>query len=241
MKILIIGGMHGNEPLGPKLVKSLQDRPIRDADILIANPKAVAANTRFAYEDLNRAFPGDPEAASYESRRAAQLMQQCQNYDLILDFHNTLSPNNDCAFIGPNSGKLLLQTASFLGLNRIIIAEYDCINKYLSNCLSVEISLTSPEMSVETWRRRISQLAQAHTLPNESNHIEIFRYLYTMTSQDRDKFSLDQAGLEVFKALPKTLSDRLGQPYPVYPIFLGKNYTSKVYGGLIQKVSKLKY
>lgn len=41
MKVLIIGGMHGNEPLGIELVNQLQRQPVKNVDVLIANSNAV--------------------------------------------------------------------------------------------------------------------------------------------------------------------------------------------------------
>lgn len=56
MRILVLGGMHGNERLGIDLVQLLQIKPIAGVDALIANPRAVARNVRFTESDLNRSF-----------------------------------------------------------------------------------------------------------------------------------------------------------------------------------------
>src|SRR5205085_1727922 len=106
-KILVLGGMHGDEPLGPKLAATLIKNPLPGVSALVANPAAVAASTRFIDQDLNRSFPGDPSAAGYESRRAAELLTLARGYDLVLDFHNTLCPHNDCCFIGATADPLL--------------------------------------------------------------------------------------------------------------------------------------
>ena len=41
MKILVIGGMHGNEMLGIDLVKSLQENPLENIDSVLANEEAI--------------------------------------------------------------------------------------------------------------------------------------------------------------------------------------------------------
>ena len=41
MRVLVLGGMHGNELLGVELVRSLQESPIVGVDVRIANQRAV--------------------------------------------------------------------------------------------------------------------------------------------------------------------------------------------------------
>ena len=65
MKILVLGGMHGNEPLGPEVVKLFKAAPVAGVSAVLANPEAIAANRRFTEEDLNRSFPGDPISDVY--------------------------------------------------------------------------------------------------------------------------------------------------------------------------------
>ncbi len=233
MNILILGGMHGNEPLGPQLVAALDQNPIPGVAALLANPRAIAANSRGTDADLNRSFPGDAASPLYETRRAAEIMQTAKGYDLILDFHNTLCPDNDCAFLGATPDPLLLKVADFLGLQRVITAEYDCINKYLPNCLSVEISVTGARMQITGWISLIAHLAQIDTLPNATG-LRRYRYVQTLTNDDRDALNLPKASLKVFEPLPRSISSQLGRPYPTYPIFLGQNYTGNVYAGLIE-------
>jgi len=128
MKVLVIGGMHGNEPLGIDIVERLLSQPIKNVTAVIANAEAKQQNKRFTNTDLNRSFPGDEK--SYEGQRAKELLELCKDFDLVLDFHNTHCPENDCSFVGEKSDKVLLDAASFIGLKRVIVAGYDCINKY---------------------------------------------------------------------------------------------------------------
>lgn len=79
MKILAIGGMHGNEMLGIELVRSLADSPIENVDCVLANEKAIAARQRFVKQDLNRSFPGDATGTKfYEQRRPVELLNLCK-------------------------------------------------------------------------------------------------------------------------------------------------------------------
>ena len=165
MKILVVGGIHGNEPLGTKLVSRFKADPQKNVGAILANERAVAKNKRFINTDLNRSFPGNIKSLNYEEKRAAELIDICRKYDLVLDFHNTHCPDNDCTFVGENALPSVYSVASWFNLSRVIVANYDCINKYAGNCLSVEVSLTSKRMDAESWYILISELAKKNELP----------------------------------------------------------------------------
>jgi hypothetical protein len=235
MKILVIGGMHGNEPLGIKLVEKLNASSISNVDAVIANDMALIANKRFTTQDLNRSFPGDMTSSEYELKRAAELTLLCSRYDVVLDFHNTYCPGNDCSFIGENASQQLLDVSSILGLNRIIVADYDCINKYALNCISVEISMNSPLNDVETWYQKIVYLSQQTSLPKEGN-TERYKFVYRMTLEDRDTYALADQGLVAFEPMKPRLAREMGLDTPAYPIFINDRFTPYNYGALLNKL-----
>ena len=233
MKILVIGGMHGNEPLGIDLVERLVSQPIKNVSATIANPRARQQERRFTISDLNRSFPGDDQ--SYEGQRAKELIGLCKTFDLVLDFHNTHCPKNDCAFIGEKAETALLNVASSIGLNRVIVADYDCINKYVTNCISVEISLDSPRNNVEEWIKVIKKLASAD-VPDEACDIEKYRFVYRMTLDDNKRLNLENRKLEAFKPIDDELAGAMRVSSPAYPIFIADKYTPYNYGGLLNKL-----
>jgi predicted deacylase len=57
---------------------------------VVANERAVAAGKRYIDDDLNRSFPGDPEAASHEKRLAAALTDELRGC-AVLSLHSTQS------------------------------------------------------------------------------------------------------------------------------------------------------
>ncbi len=235
MKILIIGGMHGNEPLGLEVVKLFQKKPVENVDVIFANEPAIASSCRFTKQDLNRSFPGDPKSKEYEPRRAAQLLHLTKRYDVVLDFHNTHCPNNDCGFVGQTASTQLYDVSAWLGIKRIIVADYDCLNKYALNCLSVEISLDSSAMNAQKWYERISQLAGLKELPR-ARGIEKYRFVYRMTLEDKERLNLSKQNLASFKALPTKLADAMQVKCPAYPIFIGDEYTPYNFGGILNKL-----
>lgn len=236
MKILVIGGMHGNEPLGPAVVRLFQDNPVSNVDVVIANQLALNMDVRFVEQDLNRSFPGRSDSLSSEEQRAAELVELCRPYDLVLDFHNTHCPDNDCAFVGQDSEDMLYNTSAWLGLTRVIIADYDCLNKYAPNCLSIEISLDSDSNDSEYWYRLIKKLATVKTL--QKRKIERYRFVYRISLEDRDAFKLQKANLQAFRAIDEQLAQKLRVVSPAYPIFIADKYTPYNFGGLLNKIDQ---
>lgn len=235
MKILVIGGMHGNEPLGINLVTKIRENPIKNVSTLIANKIVTKSNLRFIKKDLNRSFPGNSKSLIYEDIIASGILNKCKKYNLVLDFHNTWCPNNNCTFIGEKANSSLLNLSSYLDLKRVIIADYDCINKYAPNCLSVEISMNDKQFNLNYWYKKIVNLSKLNNIPKMSNILK-YRFVYRITLNDKEKFSLDKKNLKAFKSLPKNLCKKMGFKYPAFPIFIADKFTPYNYGGILYKV-----
>lgn len=104
--VAIVGGTHGNEITGPHLLRHWREhpqeiaRPGLETRLVLANPKAFAANRRYIDEDLNRSFGAralrDDAATSYETARAAVLDARlgpkgAPRTDLLIDLHTSTS------------------------------------------------------------------------------------------------------------------------------------------------------
>jgi predicted deacylase len=92
-KLVVIGGLHGDEPSGTQAATILIQgpRPKRGRLFILAkaNPEAIAAGKRVAphpnAQDLNRVFPGGGDTE--EARRAASIFELAKDVDLVLDLH----------------------------------------------------------------------------------------------------------------------------------------------------------
>ncbi len=160
MNILIIGGLHGDETLGIDIVKLLRQKPIANVVGIFGNPSAIATNTRYADVDLNRVFPGKADG-NLEENRAVQVMNivNTGNFDVILDFHNTTAKDCNCSFVGEDCQDSLFGVSQFLGLNNVVVADYNCINKFVPTCLSVEVSYSSELCKAGYWYYFIAKLS----------------------------------------------------------------------------------
>lgn len=224
MRLLIIGGMHGNELLGVELVRSLQARPILGADALIANPRAVEKVVRFTETDLNRSF-GATAIESYEVYRARELQELAKGYDVVLDFHNTQTPDNDCCFVGVSANRRLYDVAKELGFQACIQADYDCINKYCPNVLSVEISVDSDWDSVAYWRDCIARLCNMplKSITTGRDSIVTYRFYRRVTWDEQRIFGLRD--WTPFREINDHDKRSLGCDGVVVPIFIGSRLT----------------
>ncbi|HLC94499.1 MAG TPA: succinylglutamate desuccinylase/aspartoacylase family protein [Patescibacteria group bacterium] len=231
-RYLIVGGTHGNEPLGINVCKKLERLSIPYLDVLYANKKAIRENKRFIQEDLNRVFPGS--GMSYESRRAREIIKICKSYDFVIDFHNTYCPNNDCGFVGGDNWKNTVNLSEYLGLRRVIIADYDCINKYVKGCLSLEISLDSNKFNVDYWVKKIIGLKNFDPSKNYSE-AELYKFSYRITREQQNIYEFPV--WKAFQKLPKKDRAKLNLTGAYYPIFINDAYTSYNYAGLLQKLT----
>lgn len=100
-ELAVIGGVHGDEPCGINAVERLLADPPELAQavkFIIVNEEAIAADQRYLEVDLNRAFPGDPDAPTHESRLAARLTEELQGC-LTFSMHSTQSYEGTFALI----------------------------------------------------------------------------------------------------------------------------------------------
>jgi succinylglutamate desuccinylase len=99
--IAVIGGIHGDEPCGVHAVETLlaeQPALLRGVKFIVANEAAIDQFTRYVDEDLNRAFPGDPNGDTHESRLAYELGREVTDCQ-VLALHSTQSYGGKFALV----------------------------------------------------------------------------------------------------------------------------------------------
>jgi len=97
--VAIVGGLHGDEPAGERIVRQLADAlpSTDDTDgegtvrLIIANERALAAGVRYTDTDLNRAFPGDADSEEYERALAPRVLEAVESMDAVLAIHTSHS------------------------------------------------------------------------------------------------------------------------------------------------------
>lgn len=83
-----MGGIHGNEPAGVKVLKLLEKiKPVSGTLHLIhGNPRAIAKGERFTEENLNRVFH-NTTGKKYEHIRGREIRKILKECDALLDIH----------------------------------------------------------------------------------------------------------------------------------------------------------
>lgn len=236
MRLLVIGGVHGDEPLGMAVLAELEKSPAPNVSTLVGNPRACEAGVRHVDADLNRVFPGDLLGGEYEVERAYELREFLEgDFDLILDFHNTITPDNDCGFIGDSGDRTAVAAAAaFLKLPRVVIANYNCVNRYAPNCLSVEVSLDSPECRADLWVARIRKLASMDAAQLNSLTLPpIFRFVGRVSPEQVEGAVTET--WRAFQPVPAQDARALGLPEDAHAIFVDEKFSCGYYAALVKR------
>ncbi|EMA66884.1 succinylglutamate desuccinylase/aspartoacylase [Halorubrum aidingense JCM 13560] len=96
-RVAIVGGIHGDEPAGERIVRRLAAELDEDGPgsgcvrLIVANEPALDAGTRYTDADLNRVFPGDADSDEYERALAPRLAAELDGMDAVLALHSSHS------------------------------------------------------------------------------------------------------------------------------------------------------
>ncbi|MGB0592313.1 MAG: succinylglutamate desuccinylase/aspartoacylase family protein [Myxococcota bacterium] len=90
----IVGGVHGDEQVGARVIESWRDAPSPEAcgwelSVILGNPRALEVKARFIDFDLNRAFGPEASPHGYEAERAAAICAVLGEPVVCLDVHQT--------------------------------------------------------------------------------------------------------------------------------------------------------
>jgi predicted deacylase len=100
-ELVIVGGVHGDEPCGVRAIEWLLEtqpdvaRPVR---LIVANELALEAGVRFLDADLNRSFAYVSEGTAHEASLAERLKREIQG-KTVLSVHSTQSTHDPFAIV----------------------------------------------------------------------------------------------------------------------------------------------
>lgn len=163
-RVAIVGGIHGDEPAGERIVRRIADElPALDEGeergdgvngivrLIVANERALAAETRYTDADLNRAFPGDADSDEYERALAPRLTAALEGFDAVLALHTSHSAPPPFAIFSDLT-ESVRRTVTGLPLEHVVDASglrSTTLDSTVPHTVSIEVGRQGSEAAVE--------------------------------------------------------------------------------------------
>lgn len=220
--ILIVGGLHGDEPSGIEVAKYFRKNTYSHIHSIIGNPEAIKQNIRFVGTDMNRSFQAKTYI-SIEEKRAKEIKKLLYKYDLIIDIHNTRAPHTTCAITTCTPNNLHILLANYFCFSKIVIMppSGSLIAQNPDKAISLEIALDDTEkFSKEYLIKKLINL-QEYLPSSKKKKLAIYKYGNTYKSSYLNKMGFDITNLTNFKDISKKQKIILKLPINnhYYPIF----------------------
>ena len=165
-RVAIVGGIHGDEPAGVRIVERLADEldPLDPPDPpddraeseglvrpILANEPAIEAGTRYTDTDLNRAFPGDADSGEYERALAPRLLAALEGFDAVLALHTSHSAPPPFAIFSDLT-ESVRRTVTGLPVDHVVDASglrSTTLDSTVPHTVSIEVGRQGSEEAVE--------------------------------------------------------------------------------------------
>lgn len=202
MTILFVGATHGDESIGPAVLRQLQERS-PELRWVIGNEYAYRQGTRRFEGDLNRSAPGAFGGKTYEQRRAAELIALSQRYDAYVDVHGT-DEETGLFLIVTNPSVENLQLARRFPVERVVILPaitpdlQGPVSEYVPCGLEIECGSQGTQATREQLRRVLecvwSEREQEVDYGNQQTLYELYAIYRGDTSGMREFVEAERAG-----------------------------------------------
>lgn len=249
MKIALVGGTHGNEPVGIEVMSLFRLSSTKYFNAFACfwgNPKAFELKRRYVDSDLNRAFGKNAKPKGYEAARAKELENEIRGkFDFCIDLHTTTS-NMGLTAILNNTHPSSQKAARFLKYEfpEIKLIEEDkldeeCVhlNRLCPGSLTIEVgpvanNVVNAELVLKTHAIVEKLLNFNFDYEFEEEEVEVYKMLGVEKFPEKSGWyvhpSLEGADfLEVKKGSPLFINiDRDVITYeknvPIYPFFINE-------------------
>ena len=241
-EVAIVGGIHGDEPCGPAAVEALLDADLeveRPVKLVVANEKALSRGVRYVEEDLNRAFPGAPDADTYEGRLAHEILTEVRGCE-ILSLHSTQSYAAPFALVEDASGSAR-SLPSYLSVEALVEAAQYSDGRLLSypGVVEVECGLQRSATAAENAKRLAREYLVATGVlsgrdgPSRHHPLPVFRLERQIPKPAADRYEVFVENFErVAEGERYAAADGEGlfADRPFYPVLLSANGYETVFG-----------
>jgi succinylglutamate desuccinylase len=250
-EVAIVGGIHGDEPCGPTAIDSILDADLDvelPVKLVVANEKALERGVRYVETDLNRAFPGGPDAETHEERLAHELLTEIRGCE-VLSLHSTQSYAAPFALVDSLDGHArsicpylsvdaLVETAGYSG-GRLIA---------YPNVIELECGLQRSAAAAENATRLAREFLVAvgalsgETRAPRHHPLPVFRLEEQIPKEEADNYEVFVENFErVAEGDRFAAADRdpLIAESPFYPILLSADGYQNVFGYAGELVDRL--
>lgn len=199
--VIFVTCMHGNERL-PALALASQGIPQ-----FVANTEAVKQNKRFVESDLNAAF-GKAET-NYETRRAAEILHEIPESNIVIDFHSCESRSESFAIIVDSA---MLPVALRAGLRKIVLMTYSVKKDHAlvnyRNGISVEVGQHNDPNGFDVTLLIAERIRNPDTVPLASNEVELYEVFGVIAEEGNyENFVLHEKGFYPLFVKPNTYNN----------------------------------
>lgn len=241
-EVAIVGGIHGDEPCGAVAVEALLEaepsveRPVK---LIVANERALDRDVRYVDEDLNRAFPGSPDAETHEGQLAHELLGEIRGCE-ILSLHSTQSHPKPFALVEELDGygrsvcpylsvEALVETAGYSG-GRLIsypnVIELEC---------GTQSSAAAAENAEQLSREFLVAVGvlSGNTESPRYHPLSVFRLDQRIPKPEAEQYEVFVKNFERIpegKHFAAADGEALAAEYPFYPILLSAYGYRNVFG-----------
>lgn len=250
-ELAVVGAIHGDEPCGEYAVQTLLDErpPVqRPVKFVIANEEALAREQRSVETDLNRAFPGDPNAPTHEGRLAAALGVELRGCT-VLALHSTQSYDGMFALVN-GIGSVARSICPRLSVDAVVETKGANEGRVFSvapDTIEVECGHQGSEQAAENAVRVTREfLAATGALPNAASprqlDLPVFQLRGPIPKRSADSYDVFVSNFEevtageVFAAVDgqDVVADE-----PFHPVLLSSYGYEEVFGYRAERVGTL--
>ncbi|TKX57015.1 succinylglutamate desuccinylase [Halorubrum sp. SS7] len=175
-RVAIVGGIHGDEPAGVRIVERLAAElaPLDPSDgegesaglvrLILANEPAIEAGTRYTDADLNRAFPGDADSDEYERALAPRLAAELEGFDAVLALHTSHSAPPPFAIFSDLT-ESVRRTVTGLPVDHVVDASglrSTTLDSTIPHTVSIEVGRQGSEEAVEFGHEACRAFLRVH-------------------------------------------------------------------------------
>jgi predicted deacylase len=248
--VAIVAGIHGDEPSGIEAVEEFREavpdvqQPVQ---FVVANEEAAERGVRYIDEDLNRAFPGDPDAETHEGRLAVELLQVIEGR-LILSLHSTQSYPEPFAIVaGLDDDERYRSITPRLPVEAVVEAGPFTEGRLISVAPTIEVecglqrssaAAVNASLVVDAFLRATGVLPD----PDEPRTLPVFRLKDRIPKRDADEYAVHAENLSRVDA-GDPIASADGEPAvaeePFYPVLLSSNGYEEVFGYAADRIGTI--